>query len=202
MHTLPILTYNYDALAPVIDEATMKLHHGKHHQGYVDKLNAALEEYPELADLPVTDLLTDLEAVPDEIRSAVRNNGGGHYNHSLFWTMLAPVDSEENELPPALEKLLTESFGSLTEFKQQFEAAGLARFGSGWVWLARNQFGGLEIITTANQDTPLELGATPLLGVDVWEHAYYLNYQNKRADYLGKIWQVINWQTVAKLAKL
>jgi len=202
MHTLPILTYNYDALAPVIDEATMKLHHGKHHQGYVDKLNAALEKYPELADLLLPDLLADFEVVPDEIRSAVRNNGGGHYNHSLFWTMLAPVSSKENELSPELEKLLTESFGSMTEFKQQFEAAGMARFGSGWVWLVRNQFGGLEIITTANQDTPLELGAIPLLGVDVWEHAYYLNYQNKRADYLGKIWQVINWQTVAKLAKL
>ncbi|OHA56960.1 MAG: superoxide dismutase [Candidatus Vogelbacteria bacterium GWA1_51_14] len=202
MHTLPTLTYNYNALAPVIDEVTMKLHHGKHHQGYVDKLNMALEKYPELADLSLPDLLADFEVVPDEIRSAVRNHGGGHYNHSLFWTMLTPVGSPENELPLELEKLLIESFGSLIEFKQQFEAAGLARFGSGWVWLARNQFDRLEIITTANQDTPLEQGAAALLGVDVWEHAYYLNYQNRRADYLAKIWSVVNWQTVAKLAKL
>lgn len=202
MHTLPTLIYNYHALEPIIDEATMKLHHGKHHQGYVDKLNAALEKYPELADLPLEELLVDLNALPDEIKSAVRNNGGGHYNHSLFWTMLASPGSKENKLSPELEELLIGSFGSVAEFKQQFEATGAARFGSGWVWLTRNQFGGLEIITTANQDTPLELGATPLLGVDVWEHAYYLNYQNKRADYLSKIWQVINWQTVTKLARL
>lgn len=202
MHTLPTLPYNYNALEPVIDEATMKLHHGKHHQGYVDKLNTALESYPELADLPLEELLADLGAVPEDIRTAVRNNGGGHYNHSLFWEMLAPAGSDETLMPPALETLLTDQFGTIADFKKQFEAEGMSRFGSGWVWLVRSQLGGLEIMTTANQDTPLEDGATPLLGVDVWEHAYYLNYQNKRADYLAKIWEVINWQTVAKLAKL
>ncbi len=202
MFTLPTLSYNYDALAPVIDELTMKLHHGKHHQAYVDKLNAALESAPDFAAKPLEELLSNLELIPAETRSAVRNHGGGHYNHSLFWAMLAPVGSADTVLSPALEAYLAKSFGSLADFKKEFEAAGASRFGSGWVWLVQNQAGQAQIISTANQDTPLELGLAPLLAVDVWEHAYYLNYQNRRGDYLAKIWEIINWQTVAKLAKL
>lgn len=202
MFTLPTLSYDYGALAPVIDELTMKLHHGKHHQAYLDKLNAALESSPDLSAKPLEELLSHLESVLTEIRSAVKNHGGGHYNHSLFWTMLAPAGSADTVLPPALEAYLVKNFGSLADFKKEFETAGISRFGSGWVWLVQNEAGQAQIISTANQDTPLELGLTPLLAVDVWEHAYYLNYQNRRADYLSKIWEIINWQTVAKLAKL
>lgn len=194
----PDLPYAYDALEPHIDEETMRIHHDKHHAGYVSKLNAALEGHDDLAEKSVEELVGDLASVPTDIRVAVRNNGGGHANHSLFWTVLSPDGGGKpsGELADALN----EKFGSFDEFKEQFKSAAAGRFGSGWAWLVVNH-GELEIVDTANQDNPLSEDKTPILGVDVWEHAYYLKYQNKRPDYLEAFFNVINWDEVEKRYK-
>ncbi len=196
MHEIPSLTYKYGDLEPYFDEETMRLHHTKHHQAYVDKLNAALEAYPDLAKEPVENLLKDLERVPEAIRTAVRNHGGGHYNHSLFWQMLAPASAKSTPRERTLGKLDT-SFGGLAGFQKLFTEAALGRFGSGWAWLVATPGDpALVIVTTANQDAPISEGKVALLGVDVWEHAYYLKYQNRRADYLAAFWNVVNWEFV------
>lgn len=201
MLTLPVLTYNYDALEPVIDAATMQLHYEKHHQAYLDKFNAALEQEPSLKNKTAEELLANLAVVPEAVREAVKNHGGGHVNHSFFWQSLTPPGSAASVVPSALVDWLTTHFGGVEEFKIKFKTAGLNRFGSGWVWLVLKA-DQPQIISTANQDSPLSAGATPILGVDVWEHAYYLKYQNRRADYLEAIWQIINWPQVAARAKL
>jgi Fe-Mn family superoxide dismutase len=193
-HTLPPLPYAFDALEPHIDAQTMQIHHGKHHQAYVNNLNAALEKAPELQNKPLDDLLGKLDAVPEGIRMAVRNNGGGHWNHSLFWQIMAPKAG--GEAPGALGEAIRSSFGDFAKFREQFAAAGVGRFGSGWAWLAKKG-NGLSVVSTANQDSPLSDGLTPILGIDVWEHAYYLNYQNRRADYVNAWWNVVNWKAVA-----
>lgn len=194
-YTLPELTYKYDALEPFIDARTMEIHHTKHHQAYVNNLNAALEKHPEFqVELEV--FLADLDLVPEGIRNAVRNNGGGHFNHDLFWKLLK-VNNGQGPTG-ALEAAITETFGSFDEFKALFAAAAATRFGSGWAWLIVNNEGKLEVTSTPNQDTPLNLG-TPILGLDVWEHAYYLNYQNRRPDYVSAFFQVVNWEVVAEL---
>lgn len=183
-HTLPQLEYPYDALEPFIDARTMEIHHTKHHQAYIDKLNAALEKYSELMEKPIEELLSNLDAVPEDIRPAVRNHGGGHYNHSLFWKTMAP------KAAPASGKLLediTAKWGSAEKFKEEFSTAALNRFGSGWAWLVIDQNGELAISSTANQDCPIMEGQKAIFGIDVWEHAYYLHYQNRRADYI-KAW--------------
>jgi len=188
-YTVPPLPYAYDALEPHIDKATMEFHHDKHHQAYVDKVNAALEGTP-LADAAIEDVLRDLSQVPDAKRGAVKNNGGGHYNHSLFWESMSPDGGGEptGDLAGAIDS----AFGSFSDFKAKLKETGINQFGSGWSWLVHDG-SGLAILGTANQDTPLSDGKTPLLGVDVWEHAYYLHYQNRRPDYLKAIWAVINW---------
>ena len=192
MYTVPELDYSYDALEPHISTAVMQLHHDKHHQTYVTKLNAALEDHEALADRPVHDLLRDLDQLPEEIRTAVRNNGGGHYNHSLFWKVLSPNGGGEPTGPLA-EDLLAK-YGSFDAFKEAFNAAALGLFGSGWVWLTPQ----LDIATSPNQDSPLlEGGDEPLMGLDVWEHAYYLDYKNKRDDYVTAWWNVVDWAFVA-----
>ncbi|WP_027109025.1 superoxide dismutase [Lacticigenium naphthae] len=197
-YTLPDLPYAYDALEPHIDEKTMHLHHDKHHNGYVTKTNKALENHPELAELSIEDLMKKLDSVPEDIRTAVRNNGGGHANHSLFWTVLSPKGGGEPE--GALKEAIEKSFGSLTKFKEKFSATATGRFGSGWAWLVVDN-GELEVIDTLNQDSPYSLGKTPILGLDVWEHAYYLNYQNRRPDYVAAFWNVVNWDEVSKRFK-
>ncbi len=192
MYTVPELDYSYDALEPHISTAVMQLHHDKHHQTYVTKLNAALEDHEALADRPVHDLLRDLDQLPEEIRTAVRNNGGGHYNHSLFWKVLSPNGGGEPTGPLA-EDLLAK-YGSFDAFKEAFNAAALGLFGSGWVWLTPQ----LDIATSPNQDSPLLEGSDePLMGLDVWEHAYYLDYKNKRDDYVTAWWNVVDWAFVA-----
>jgi superoxide dismutase, Fe-Mn family len=193
-YEVPDLPYAYDALEPHIDEATMKLHHDKHHQAYVDKVNDALSG-TDLADKPIEDVIRDLSAVPEDKRGAVRNNGGGHYNHSLFWEWMSPDGGGEpdGDLASAIES----AFGSFDDFKAQFKDAGVKRFGSGWSWLVHDG-SGLAVVSTANQDNPISDGKTPLLGVDVWEHAYYLKYQNRRPDYLDAWWNVVNWSKVAE----
>lgn len=195
-HTLPPLPYPYDALEPHIDARTMEIHHTKHHQAYVNNLNSALEKYPELQDKPVEELLRNINSVPEDIRTAVRNNGGGHANHSLFWTIMSPNGggAPTGELADAINT----AFGSFEAFKEQFSKAAATRFGSGWAWLALTAFGKLIVYSTPNQDSPYMDGYTPLLGLDVWEHAYYLNYQNRRADYIAAWWNVVNWEQVAK----
>jgi Fe-Mn family superoxide dismutase len=195
-HTLPPLPYPFDALEPHIDALTMQIHHGKHHQAYVTNLNAALDKHPELYSRSLEDLLMHLDEVPEDIRTAVRNNGGGHWNHSLFWVIMGP--SAGGEPGGALAEAVRRSFGDFASFKEKFAAAGMARFGSGWVWLLRDGQG-LSITSTANQDNPLMDGRSPsdvLLGLDVWEHAYYLKYQNRRADYIAAWWNVVNWREV------
>jgi Fe-Mn family superoxide dismutase len=192
---VPDLPYAYDALEPHIDEATMRVHHDKHHQAYVDKANAALEG-TEWADRSVEDVLTNLSSLPGDKQAAVRNNAGGHYNHSLFWRMMAP--NAGGEPTGDIAGAITETFGSFDAFKEQFKAAGVARFGSGWAWLVKDS-SGLAIVSTPNQDTPLSDGSAPLLGADVWEHAYYLKYQNKRPEYLDAFWNVVNWDFVNEL---
>lgn len=196
MHTLLKLTYDYDALEPHIDAKTMEIHHSKHHQSYVDKLNAAVSEHPELEALSVVDLISDLDRIPEDARTAVRNNGGGHANHSLFFTLLAPGGSDEPQ--GELAKAINEAFGEFDQFKEQFTQAALGRFGSGWAWLSREQDGKLIVESTPNQDSPVMSGRTPILGLDVWEHAYYLKYQNRRADYVSTWWNVVNWDAVTK----
>lgn len=192
---LPVLPYAYDALEPYFDAQTMELHHTKHHATYIDKLNAALEKYPDLTDRSIETLLANLSDVPGEIRMAVRNHGGGYYNHLLFWQMLSPKNElKEGELKAALEK----DYGSVDNFKKEFSDQALALFGSGWTWLVADKSGKLSILNTANQDNPVfeDDNLKLLLGVDVWEHAYYLKYQNRRAEYLEAFWNVVNWEWV------
>jgi Fe-Mn family superoxide dismutase len=197
-YELPPLPYAYDALEPHIDEATMKLHHDKHHKTYVDNLNAALEG-TEWDGKPLEQVLADLELIPEAKRTAVRNNGGGHANHTLYWETMSPDGGGEPE--GALKKAIEDTFDSLDALKAQMKDAGLKRFGSGWSWLAHDGTG-LVVVSTPNQDTPLMDDHTPLLGIDVWEHAYYLNYQNRRPDYIDAFWNVVNWSKVAEqLAK-
>lgn len=188
-HTLPALTYATDALEPHFDKMTMEIHHGKHHQAYVTNLNNALAAYPDLQGKTAEELIKDLNAVPEAIRTAVRNNAGGHVNHSMFWKQIAP---SRNRLSGALKADIEATWGSVDAFKEAFEKAGLGRFGSGWVWLVKKD-GKLAITSTANQDNPMMEGATPIVGCDVWEHAYYLKYQNRRADFLKAFWEVIDW---------
>ena len=194
--TLPALPYAPDALEPSIDKATMEIHHGKHHAAYVTNLNKALESAPELANKSIDELLANnLAIVPEAIKTAVRNNGGGHANHSLFWTLLGPKASGKPSGP--LAEAINSTFGSFETFKEKVSAAGIGRFGSGWAWLIAHN-GKLEVTSTPNQDSPVFEGKFPLLGIDVWEHAYYLKYQNRRADYLAAIWNVVNWTEVEK----
>ncbi len=195
-HTLPRLPYAHDALAPHIDAQTMEIHHGKHHQGYVNNLNAALEGHDDLAKLDVEELLRNIDQVPDDIKQAVINNGGGHANHSLFWSIMAPNggDPSSGEIGEAIKA----AFGSLEAANEEFTTAATKRFGSGWAWLVIGD-DGLEIYSTANQDSPLMQGHTPILGIDVWEHAYYLNYQNRRPDYVEAWKNVVNWRRVNEI---
>ena len=194
-HELPALPYAYDALEPFIDTMTMQIHHGKHHATYVANLNAALEKTPELQTKSVDDLLRGLSSVPESIRTAVRNNGGGVANHNMFWSIMAPKAGGEPS--GHLADAIKASFGSFESFKGEFKKAALGRFGSGWAWLI-NTGGKVSIESTANQDSPLSEGKSPILTLDVWEHAYYLKYQNKRADYVDAWWSVVNWSEVAK----
>ena len=192
-YELPPLPYDYDALAPTIDEQTMRIHHDKHHQAYVDNLNKALDG-TEWADRPIEQVLALLDEIPEDRRAAVRNNGGGHANHSLFWTIMKPGGSE---LGGALGAAIADTFGDADQLKAAINDGGVKRFGSGWTWLLWDGTG-LAVASTPNQDTPLMTGGVPLLGIDVWEHAYYLNYQNRRPDYLNAWWDVVNWDEVAR----
>jgi len=193
-HTLPPLPYAFDALEPHIDAKTMEIHHGKHHNAYVTNLNAALEKYPELQSKSIEDLLRDISKVPEDVRTAVRNNGGGHMNHSAFWKWMGP--NAGGAPTGVLGDGIKSTFGSFDGFKEQMTKAGVTRFGSGWAWLIE-QGGKLSIESTANQDQPIMEGKTAILGVDVWEHAYYLKYQNRRPDYLAAWWNVVNWTEVS-----
>jgi Fe-Mn family superoxide dismutase len=193
-YEVPPLPYDYAALEPHVDEATMRVHHDKHHQAYVDKVNAALEG-TDLADAPIEDVLKDLSRVPEAKRTAVRNNGGGHYNHSLFWEWMSPDGGGEPD--GALRDALDSAFGSFDDFKAKFKETGVNQFGSGWSWLVHDG-SGLAVVGSPNQDNPVSNGQTPLLGVDVWEHAYYLKYQNKRPDYIDAWWNTVNWPKVAE----
>lgn len=193
------LPYPSDALEPHIDARTMEIHHGKHHATYVTNLNNALKDQPELASLSLNDLVAHLDKVPENIRTAVRNNGGGHWNHDLFWKLMTPGGSDTPK--GDLAKAIDAAFGSFDEFKIKFKTAGLGRFGSGWAWLVAQKDGTLMISSTPNQDNPLMEGKHAILGCDVWEHAYYLNYQNRRADYIDAWWSVVNWDLVADLYK-
>ncbi|HXE80982.1 MAG TPA: superoxide dismutase [Vicinamibacterales bacterium] len=195
-HELPPLPYAFDALEPYIDAQTMQIHHGKHHATYVNNLNAALEKYPDLQKKSAEDLIRGLSTVPEEIRTAVRNNGGGHVNHSMFWKLMAP--NAGGAPTGAVADAIKSSFGSFEAFKEQFAKAALGRFGSGWAWLIDNN-GKLTIESTPNQDNPMMEGKKPILGLDVWEHAYYLKYQNRRADYINAWWNVVNWAEVNRL---
>ncbi len=192
-YTLPDLPYAYDALEPYIDEETMHLHHDKHHNTYVTNLNAAIEKHPELGEKSVEELLADFDSVPEDIKTAVRNNGGGHANHSFFWEILAP--NAGGEPTGAIKEAIEETFGSFDDFKEEFKTAATGRFGSGWAWLVIKD-DKLAITSTANQDSPLMDGQTPVLGLDVWEHAYYLKYKNVRPDYINAFWSVVNWDKV------
>jgi|TARA_B110000438_G_scaffold295757_2_gene339299 Fe-Mn family superoxide dismutase len=193
---LPELGYASDALEPHIDTRTMEIHHGKHHQAYTNNLNAALEHHPELHGHSGEQLLIDLGSLPEDIRGAVQNNGGGFVNHKLFWEIMAPGGSDSPT--EEMSGLLNDSFGSFDQFKQVFSGAAATQFGSGWSWLVVDPDGGLQVMATANQNSPLSCGCVPILGVDVWEHAYYLNYQNRRPDYLAAFWNVVNWTAVSE----
>lgn len=195
-HTLPALPYAYDALEPHIDAKTMEIHHSRHHQTYINNLNAALADLPELAALPLEALLARIDSLPAQVQGAVRNHGGGHANHSLFWQVMSPQGGGEpdGELAAAIERDL----GGLEAFKQAFTQAALSRVGSGWAWLVVDGRGKLQVVSSANQDSPLMEGLTPILGLDVWEHAYYLKYQNKRPDYIAAFYNVIDWDEVAR----
>ncbi len=195
-HVLPALPFAYDALEPHIDAQTLQIHHGKHHQTYVNNLNVALQNNPELQDKSIEDLLTNLEAIPESIRTAVRNNGGGHANHVLYWLCLS--GNGGGEPTGDLAQAINDAFGSFANFKDMFSKAGLTRFGSGWSWLSVNKEGKLVVTSTPNQDTPLSEGLKPILVMDVWEHAYYLKYQNRRPDYISAWWNVVNWAQVAQ----
>ncbi|AXG38643.1 superoxide dismutase [Enterococcus gilvus] len=189
-YTLPDLPYGYDALEPYIDVETMHLHHDKHHNTYVTNLNAAIEKYPELAEQSVEELVSNLNELPEDIRTAVRNNGGGHANHSFFWKIMAP--NAGGEPTGAIKEAIEDAFGSFEKMKEEFKTAATGRFGSGWAWLVMAN-GKLEITSTPNQDSPLTDGKTPIIGLDVWEHAYYLKYKNVRPDYIAAFWDVVNW---------
>ncbi len=191
---LPELPYAYDALEPHFDKETMEIHHSKHHNTYVTKLNDAVQG-TDLESKSIEEIIKNLDSVPEDKKTAVRNNGGGHLNHSLFWELLTP---DAKEVSGEVKEAIESKFGSVDEFKEKFEAAGAARFGSGWAWLVVNN-GELEIVSTPNQDNPVSEGKTPILGVDVWEHAYYLKYQNKRPEYLKAFWNVVNWDKVNEL---
>ncbi|EKG8796378.1 superoxide dismutase [Enterococcus faecalis] len=195
-YTLPELPYAYDALEPYIDVETMHLHHDKHHNTYVTNLNAAIEKHPELGGKSVEDLISDMNVIPEDIRTAVRNNGGGHANHTFFWEIMAP--NAGGQPTGAIKEAIDETFGSFDEMKAAFKTAATGRFGSGWAWLVVNN-GKLEITSTPNQDSPLMDGQTPVLGLDVWEHAYYLKYKNVRPDYIEAFWNVVNWDKVNEL---
>ncbi|GMR19310.1 MAG: superoxide dismutase [Patescibacteria group bacterium] len=191
-HELPKLPYSYDALEPHIDARTMEIHHTKHHQSYVDKLNAALKEYPDLQERPIEELLRDLNAIPEGIRTPVRRSGGGHYNHSLFWASMK--NGGGGKPRGVVASAIVKEFGSFDVFKKEFTSLAVSLFGSGWAWLVVGSSGNLEIAATSNQDTPLAQDQKPILGLDVWEHAYYLKYQNRRADYVKAWWNVVNWE--------
>ena len=194
-YSLPALPYDYAALEPTIDAATMHLHHDKHHQAYVNNLNAAIEKHPELGSKEAWELLLDLNAIPEDIRGAVRNNGGGHVNHTMFWEIMKPGGG--GAPTGAIGDQITKDFGSFDDFKKAFNDAGVKQFGSGWAWVVLDG-GKLKILSTANQDSPITLGFYPIFGNDVWEHAYYLNYQNRRPDYLAAWWNVVNWDEINK----
>ena len=195
-HTLPPLPYAYEALEPTIDVQTMHLHHEKHHAAYVNNLNAALEKHPNLQSKSAEELIVNLSAVPEDIRGAVRNNGGGHVNHSMFWKIMAPKAG--GEPTGAVADAIHKAFGSFADFQTKFNDAGAKQFGSGWAWLARGKDGKLQVLSTPNQDNPLAQGLYPVMGNDVWEHAYYLKYNNRRPDYLKAWWSVVNWAEVNK----
>lgn len=200
-YSLPSLPYAYDALEPYIDTQTMNIHYNNHHATYVKNLNEALSKYPDLQTMPLTDLLKNINSLPADIQVAVRNNGGGHYNHSLFWTLLTPAGS--SKMSDRLEALIKKNFGSTDNFMKEFEKAATGRFGSGWAWLIKEPNGTLRIISTPNQDNPImsvaEIKGNPILALDVWEHAYYLKYQSKRADYIKAFWEIVNWDRVEEL---
>ncbi len=195
-HTLPALPYAYDALEPHIDAKTMEIHHSRHHQTYISNLNAALADLPELAALPLEALLARIDSLPAQVQGAVRNHGGGHANHSLFWQVMSPQGGGEPD--GELAAAILRDLGGLEAFKQAFTQAALSRFGSGWAWLVVDGRGKLQVVSSANQDSPLMEGLTPILGLDVWEHAYYLKYQNKRPDYIAAFYNVIDWDEVAR----
>ncbi len=191
MYELPKLPYAYDALEPFMDAKTMEIHHSKHHAAYVAKLNEALANYPELQTKPVKDLLIGLQGVPDAVRTAVRNFGGGHFNHSMFWELMKPQGG--GAAVGELSKAIVKTFGTFEKFQEEFTKAAAGVFGSGWAWLVLDSIGGLKIVQTPNQDNPISTGLKPILTIDVWEHAHYLKYQNRRPDYIGAWWNVVNW---------
>ena len=195
-YTLPPLPYDYAALEPHVDAKTMEIHYTKHHQTYITNLNNALKDYPQLQGKTIEDLISHLDAVPESIRGAVRNNGGGHANHSLFWQLMKPGGG--GEPTGALAQAITAELGGLPAFKESFGKAGLTRFGSGWAWLIAGKDGKLAVTSSPNQDSPIMDGLTPLLGLDVWEHAYYLKYQNRRADYIAAWWNTLNWDEIGR----
>jgi Fe-Mn family superoxide dismutase len=199
MFTLPDLPYDFNALEPYIDARTMELHHGKHHQAYIDNLNKALEKAPALQEKTIEEIVSNLNSAPEEVRTAIRNHGGGHYNHSLFWQVMSP--SGGGRPSGALAAQIDSSFGSFDAFKEKFSQAAITRFGSGWGWLSLDGNGGLTVHSSPNQDAPLMEGLKPILGIDVWEHAYYLLYQNRRPEYVDNFWNVINWEQVAENLK-
>lgn len=194
---VPPLKYSYNALEPYIDEQTMKIHHDKHHEAYVSNLNKALDKYPELQGKTVEQLLLNINKVPSDIRETVRNNAGGHYNHTFFWDVMSP--NKGGNPKGNIMKAIERDFGSTDNFKKLFKQTALDRFGSGWAWLLKDNSGKLSIMSTANQDTPIQLGLKPIIAIDVWEHAYYLKYQNKRADYIDAWWNVVNWDRAEEL---
>jgi len=198
-YELPPLPYAYEALEPFIDSTTMQIHHDKHHAAYVNNLNGALEKHPELAGKSLESLLKDLNAVPEDIRTVVRNHGGGTWNHTMFWEIMAPKAGGEPS--GALANAISSAFGNFANFKAEFEKAANGRFGSGWAWLVKKSDGGLAVVSTANQDNPMSDGLTPLMGLDVWEHAYYLKYQNRRAEYVSNWWNLVHWAEVQRRFK-
>ena len=195
-HEVPALPYAYNALEPHIDEQTMHLHHDKHHAAYVAKLNGAIEKHPELGNKTAEELIRNLTALPEDVRGMIRNNGGGHVNHTMFWQIMGP--KKGGNPTGAIADAINKTFGGFDAFKEKFEAAGVNQFGSGWAWLVRTRSGEFKITSTANQDNPMSNGEFPVLGNDVWEHAYYLKYQNRRPDYLKAWWNVVNWDEVNK----
>lgn len=199
-YTLAALPYSYNALEPYIDSKTMELHHDKHQQAYIDGLNKALETYPELQNIPLVELLSDLGKIPEGIRTAVRNNGGGELNHSMFWLMMKKNGGGDPK--GKIAEAINKKFGNFVVFQEEFDAAAKTRFGSGWAWLSLNKKGDLVISSTANQDTPFSEGLTPIMGLDVWEHAYYLKYQNRRVDYIKAWWHVVNWDQIEENYRL